>query len=166
MEQVAKEAGVGKGTVYGYFAGKDDLFGEIICFSVEAYRRGLKENLDRGATIEEKLINCSRYNIEFLTRHMDMLDLATQVKVLSREMRRFLIEQQEAIFAHYRQVVEEAREKGELRQDLDAEMAAYLINGTIDQFAKQKVFCEAHPADQIDPRPLIEVILRGLRDEA
>ncbi|MGI6120418.1 MAG: TetR/AcrR family transcriptional regulator, partial [Desulfosporosinus sp.] len=45
MEYIAKEAGIGKGTVYEYFVSKEQLFEEILKFSVEEFRHGLEVSL-------------------------------------------------------------------------------------------------------------------------
>jgi AcrR family transcriptional regulator len=163
MEYIAKEAGIGKGTVYEYFESKEQLFEEILKFSVEEYSLGLKESIDKGETIENKILNCSRFNAEFLNNHMDIVHIAMQVKILSKEIRIHHMAVQAVILEHYKEMVKVAKVKGEFRADLDEELAVYCIIGTLDQFCKQRVFCDPRPIGEIDHQAIVNVMLKGLR---
>lgn len=162
MEYIAKEAGIGKGTVYEYFESKERLFDEMLKSSVEKFRLGLKESMDKGATVEERLLNCSRYGTEFMNKHMDILQIAMQVSMLSKEIRAQLIAERAVIFQHYIEMVKVAKAKGEFRVDLDEELATFCIMGTLDEFSKQKVFCDRRPLDIIDHQAIVDVMLKGL----
>jgi len=166
MELVAKEAGIGKGTIYEYFASKEQLFQEMIIYCVESYSRGLRENLDKGNGIEEKLLNYTSYNIDFFNKNLDMMLMLMQMNVFSQKMREEMIEQGLVISRYCRDMVVKARTQGELRSDLDPELASFLINGTIEQYTKQKVFCRKnslHQPKQPDYQGLADLMLRGLR---
>ncbi|MFZ3130417.1 MAG: TetR/AcrR family transcriptional regulator [Desulfosporosinus sp.] len=163
MEYIAKEAGIGKGTVYEYFASKERLFEEILKFSVEKFSLGLKESIDKGETIEKKILNCSRFNAEFLNNHLDIVHIAMQVKMLSKEIRIHLMAVQAVILEHYKEMVKVAKVKGEVRADLDEELATYCIIGALDQFCKQRVFCDPRPISEIDHQAIVDLLLKGLR---
>lgn len=163
MEYIAKEAGVGKGTIYEYFESKERLFKEILKFSVEKFGFGLKESMDQGVNIEEKILNCSRYYAEFLSSHMDIAEIAIKVKMLSKDVRVFHLAAQAAIHKQFIDMVSTSKVKGECRPDLDEELATYCIIGTLDQFCKQRVFCDARPLGEIDHQAIVNVILKGLR---
>ncbi|TGE32000.1 TetR/AcrR family transcriptional regulator [Desulfosporosinus sp. Sb-LF] len=163
MEYIAKEAGIGKGTVYEYFESKDRLFEEILKFSIEGFSFGLKESIDKGETIEKKILNCSRFNAEFLNNHMDIVHIAMQVQILSKEIRIHHMAVQIVVLEHYKEMVKVAKAKGELRGDLDEELATYCIIGTLDQFCKQRIFNDPSPLGEIDHQAIVDVILKGLR---
>ena len=163
MEYIAKEAGIGKGTVYEYFESKEQLFEEILKFSVEEFRLGLKESMDKGKTVEHKILNCSRFNAEFLNNHMDIVHIAMQVKILSKEIRIHHMAVQAVILEHYKEMVKAAKAKGEFRADLDEELAVYCIIGTLDQFCKQRVFFDPRPISEIDHQAIVNMMLKGLR---
>jgi AcrR family transcriptional regulator len=163
MELVAKEAGIGKGTIYEYFTGKEQLFEEMIIYGIESYSQGLKEIMDQENSIEEKLLSYTSYNIDFFKKNLDMLLMAMQINVFSQEMREHMRERSLVIVQHCRDMVAKARAQGKLRPDLDPELASFLINGTIEQFTKQRVFCKKNQPDQADYRALVDVMLQGLR---
>ena len=163
MEYIAKEAGIGKGTVYEYFESKDRLFEEILKVSIQEFRLGLKESLEQGETIEERLQSCSRCHAEFLSGHMDIVQIAMQVSTLSREIRAQLFAEHNIILKQYTEMVQEAKLKGEIRADLDAELASYCIAGSLDLFSKQRVFMEPRPLGDIDHQAIVDVVLKGLK---
>lgn len=163
MESIAKEAGIGKGTIYEYFESKERLFEEILKFSIEEFRHGLKESMEQGDTIEEKLRNCSRYNTEFLNSHMDIVQIVMQVNTLSKEIRVQLFAEHMAILKHYTEMVREAKLKGEFRGDLDEELATYCIVGSLDLFSKQRVLMDPRPLAKIDHQAIVDVVLKGLK---
>jgi len=151
------------GTVYEYFESKERLFEEILKYSVEEFRLGLKDCMDQGETIEERLLNCSRYNAEFLNNHMDIVQIAMQVNMLSKEIRVQLIAEHAVILELYTEMVKAAKAKGEFRADLDAELATHCIFGTLDQFSKHRVFIDRSSLGEIDHQGIVDVVLRGLR---
>lgn len=163
MEYIAKEAGIGKGTVYEYFESKDRLFEEILKFSVDQFCLGLKESIDKGKTIKEKILNCSRFNAEFLNNHMEFVHLAVQVKMLSKEIRVHHMAVQAVISGYYKEMVKVAKAKGEFRPDLDEELAIYCIMGTLEQFCKHRILMDPRPLNQINHQAIVDVVLRGLK---
>jgi len=163
MEYIAKEAGIGKGTVYEYFESKDRLFEEILIFSVNQFSLGLKECIDKGETVEEKILNCSRFNIEFLNNHMEFMHIAMQVKILSKEIRVHHMAVHAVILGYYREMVKEAIAKGEFRPDLDEELAMYCIIGALEQFCKQRFYMDPRPLSEKDHQGIVDVLLRGLK---
>lgn len=163
MEYIAKEAGIGKGTVYEYFDSKERLFEDILKFSIGKFRRGLKACMDQVETLEERLLNYARYNVEFLKNHMDILQIAMQVNILSKDIRTQLIAEREVICEQIRDLVKTAKAKGECRADLDAELATFCIMGTLDEFSKRRVFSNSRPQEDIDYQAIVDMVLRGLR---
>src|SRR5665648_41067 len=163
MEYIAKAAGIGKGTVYEYFESKEQLFEEILKFSLEELSLGLEKSMEQGETIEEKLLNCSRFNAEFLSSHMDIFQIAMQVNMLSKEVRAQLMAEYVLIAEHYTEMVKQAKARGEVQSDLDEELAIFCIIGTLDQLRKQRVFCDHCPLEEIDHQSIVNVMLKVLR---
>ncbi len=160
---IAKEAGIGKGTVYEYFESKENLLQEMIKYEILQYRIGLESNIAEGQSINEKLLNYSIFNACFLKDNLDMLQMLLQVNVCSGDMRKLLFEEQTAIIRIMTQMIEEALEKGELRQDVSPELAALLILGMVDQYSKQKVFMEQRPLGELNHQVVVDIILRGIQ---
>ncbi len=56
ISEIAKVAGIGKGTVYEYFTNKEDIVFELMSCLQEDYDPKLKENLEKSNSSKEKVI--------------------------------------------------------------------------------------------------------------
>ena len=75
ISEIAKVAGIGKGTIYEYFSNKEDIIFELMASLQEEYDPKLNEKLDQNITVKEKVI--SLFDI-FLS---DDEDVQTQRKI-------------------------------------------------------------------------------------
>ena len=57
ISQIAKTAGVGKGTVYEYFENKDDIVFEIITVFIAEYEQILQELVSQNISTKEKVFH-------------------------------------------------------------------------------------------------------------
>lgn len=163
MEYIAKEAGIGKGTIYEYVESKERLFVEILQYSIEEFSQGLKMKMEQGKAIAEKLAKGSLYYAEFLSGHIDIVHVATQVKFLSEEMRSNHLSMQKDIQDYFMEMIRIAQKKGELRADLDEELAYCCIMGSMMQFSMQHALCNSNHRDEVEHHAMVEVLMRGLR---
>jgi AcrR family transcriptional regulator len=127
MDQVAKLAGVGKGTIYTFFANKEELFGEILSGMI----RQLKDMADRTIRPERSFVD----NLtEVLHRILDYRQQHALVAKLSQEMRDIgtpmakegIATLEGAVVAYIARHVKEAVERKELRP-CDPDLTAYVM---------------------------------------
>ncbi|MFK5976165.1 MAG: TetR/AcrR family transcriptional regulator [Sulfurovum sp.] len=57
IAQIAKSAGVGKGTIYEYFSNKEDIVFEIITLFIAQHIEILQQRIDNSSSTREKLFN-------------------------------------------------------------------------------------------------------------
>ena len=57
ISQIAKTAGVGKGTIYEYFENKEDIVFEIITMYIAAYEKKLYEISDQNISTKDKMFH-------------------------------------------------------------------------------------------------------------
>ncbi len=55
VAQVAKAAGIGKGTIYEYFENKDDIIFEIINIHIEEHHKKFLKEVEKLKTVREKI---------------------------------------------------------------------------------------------------------------
>ena len=55
VAEVAKTAGVAKGSIYDYFSNKEDIVFEVIRNHIEEYQKSLESKIDSNATTREKI---------------------------------------------------------------------------------------------------------------
>lgn len=57
ISEIAKVAGIGKGTIYEYFSNKEDIIFELMACLQEEYDTNLNEKLNQNISTKEKLIS-------------------------------------------------------------------------------------------------------------
>ncbi|HSG27965.1 MAG TPA: TetR/AcrR family transcriptional regulator [Candidatus Krumholzibacterium sp.] len=71
MEELAREAGVGKGTIYGYFATKHEIFLAFCEEEIDFAFRRLEEELDGDAPLIDQLVTLFMSQFDFVTSNPD-----------------------------------------------------------------------------------------------
>lgn len=64
VAQVAKTAGIGKGTVYEYFDNKDDIIFEIINIHIEQYHDDFKESIKTVRNTKDKIAHFFKFVLD------------------------------------------------------------------------------------------------------
>ena len=163
MEEIAKEAGIGKGTIYGYFSSKEILFYEMIIYVLKEYERGMEETLNTNKTLEERLGDFAEFHKEQLNKYLDISQIFVWEKeVLSMNLMEEIKKEKSRLFNYMKNIIKEEKNKGELRKNLDEELAAIVIIGSINQFYGQKLCYERIPFQEVYGDKLIETLMRGL----
>jgi len=133
MEDVARAAGVGKGTIYGYFRTKDDLFFETATAGFdELYERIQRHAPEEGAFREILLWICREIHDFFLRRRPLFRMMQTeQFRALWQRgrLRERMLEQRGKLVAAVAGVFRAGVAAGEIRGDLDPEVLAHLFLG-------------------------------------
>lgn len=164
MEDIAKKAGIGKGTIYGYFDSKESLFYEMIKHGIEEYEKGLTIILNENHSFEQKLYALCRFHGQYLNRYIDISQIImTEKEVLPKELMKDIIVEKIQLFNRIKKAIEEAINNGELRKNLDSQLATIIIIGSIGQFYGQKICYEKIDHNKVDPKDLIATIFNGLK---
>lgn len=83
MNEIAKAAGVSKGTLYVYFKSKEELFEAIVEAQIRQQGQQIF-NLDREADIESELTRLGRSFSQFMSRPGGVSELRTIVAIADR----------------------------------------------------------------------------------
>jgi AcrR family transcriptional regulator len=148
VEDVAAELGIAKGSVFQHFKSKDGLFFEAYKRAVRSFpkymeapeddlKHGFFEVLRYWLSRTENMVrdNWASYRIYLIGNYGT--DLA-----LRREINRFLVTEDPYGWGEF---VSYGLRRGELRQDLDAEMIASILEWTMDRFQ------DALLTEELDP---------------
>lgn len=129
MSDVAREAGLSRGTVYRYFDDRADLIEGVFAYESHLFHESMRRQLDRLASLEEQVVECAgilaafehdvatgaRSRIEVSRERLALL-LTSHSEPLLRDTIEFLVP-----------YVEAAKERGELRSDLNVRSASEWI---------------------------------------
>lgn len=165
IEDVAREAGIGKGTVYEYFDSKQQLFDEMVSYTREQHLNNIKVTLQAEGTFRDKFLALARYQTEMVSRHIHVFNAMACSKVMAREMGALFLEQNIRVGEIMKRLVMEAITKDELRSDINPELAAAVIMGTVNQYCNKKViFFNVRP-EEMDYEQLVDIVMRGIGRE-
>ena len=130
ISQIAKTAGVGKGTIYEYFENKEDIVFEIITMFIVAHEKKLQEITDQNISTKDKLFHFF-YMIHEDENSNKQLNIYREFLAISmtngtQEMVDFNIKCREKFTDILGQIVKEGITKGEIRTEAQDMVSALL----------------------------------------
>ena len=164
IEEIAIEAGVGKGTVYEYFANKKALFEEMVKYAIGEYTDGLKKAGTAGNDAEERLYGMFRFSLGFIDEKQDLARILIKQPVgTSNDLKEWLAQSKRRIVQCVQTVFTEGIEAGKFRR-MDVKVAANIFLGTINSYSAEQIFDEAAlPPGLVND--VIDVLMTGFRCE-
>ena len=162
MEDIAKEAGVGKGTIYEYFESKNALLLEMIRYCTKCFREELMKTLAEGEDILGKIRNLSIYSAEFLSAHAVLMNSQLAHQALPEGMKAQMKSDWNLVYKSIEDEVRKGMESREIRSDIDPEMAVAVIIGGVNQYTLKKLMEENFTPQEIDHTGIAKTILTGL----
>ena len=126
MSDVAKEAGVSRGTVYRYFRDRSELIQGVFAYESRLFHDGVRRQLDRFDTLEQQIVEyagiLAAFTHDIATGARSRIELSRERLALlltshSKPLLRGTID----LLVPY---IEAAIERGEVREDLHGRRAA------------------------------------------
>ena len=120
ISQIAKTAGVGKGTIYEYFKNKEDIIFEIVSILIEERNVIMKKELDSLSSVKEKLKLFSRFyysdeDVELRQLYKEFISI-TLVNP-DFEMLSFQAACSSEYYLWFESIIQEGIAKGELKEN-------------------------------------------------
>lgn len=128
ISNVARHAGIGKGTVYGYFKSKEELFSNCVIAMFDYFNDGFMEILSQDIPFREKLNSCFKHTETLLSRASMGISLINK-KPTGELIFLADIMKTEADFLKNNLFVatKTAIDNGEIRSDIDIETVTFYI---------------------------------------
>ncbi len=127
MEQVAKIANVGKGTIYTFFANKEILFQEIAMSLVREMQAEADAVLDASASFMDNAHNALMKMLQFREKHLLFAKLLEEEKELrTPAVKQALARIETEILSYVTELIQRRIVKEEIR-DCDAELVSFLL---------------------------------------
>lgn len=121
ISEIAKTAGVGKGTIYEYFENKEDIVFEIISIFMAEYEETLLEIVNQATSTKEKLFHFLSMIFEEVSynKHLSIYRefLAISLTNGTEQMVDFSQGCKEKFTEILDQIIEEGIQKGEIREE-------------------------------------------------
>lgn len=127
MNQVAKLANVGKGTIYTFFENKEELFDEIVTKIIRDMEAAANQVIDSSNTFQEN-VHLSLYEmLEFRMEHQLTIKLFQEERDIGTPIVQDVIKKVEnSILYIIEDKIKRAIEKGEIK-DCDPELTAFVL---------------------------------------
>lgn len=127
MEQVARLANVGKGTIYTFFKNKEDLFNEIVYTLFEDMQKAANEIIEKDQPFRENVHHALFNMLEYRREHQLMIKLFQEKRDLGTPAVQHITEKfEQSILSFIEQKVTLAIERGEIRE-CDSKITAFII---------------------------------------
>lgn len=127
MDQIAKIAQVGKGTIYTYFSSKEDVLNEIIQLFVVEMREIARDAMTPGEPFVKNFNAVLHAVTKFQAEHELMIKLSQEVKDMGTpEVIEVMQDVEDEICEFIEVKIETAIERGEL-QKCDPKITAFLM---------------------------------------
>ena len=163
LDEVAEAAGVGKGTIYRYFADKDDLFFQVATSGFEELCELLKRTVPYDTSFTKKLLNACKQITKFFAARKQLLQMMQteanlaywrKGKIRQRwlDKRKMLVNALVDIFCN-------GIAEGTLRTDISAEVMATYLLGLLRTRARD--FQEV-PESMKSCKLLVDMFLNGV----
>lgn len=120
IEELAKAAGIGKGTIYGYFQTKSDILHAFCEDELECLHQELTSSADREIPILQQMVSIYMSEFRHITENREFARLFMQQTAFPRDvdLQKHLANE-DNYFKLLFPLLEKAQERGELRKDLD-----------------------------------------------
>jgi AcrR family transcriptional regulator len=168
VEDIAREAGIAKGTIYLYFKSKEEVFAAVLARDIERLTNGTIEEMAATETFADRLSVFLNLRLTYIRHNQDFLRVYF-AEFGSRGSRSALIS--EVIDKLYwrgiefmRQCLEQAIARKEIR-DIPIEPAAFAIFDLAKGFAERHLRGWAHLTLEEDLAFTHSLILNGLQNK-
>ncbi len=135
LDDVVRQARVGKGTVYRYFENKDDLFFQTAMRGFNELCDLLSEKVPQGTSFPEKLLRaCGQIGVFFRSRRQlfrMMQSEEARLQWFRGDMRRRWMERRKKLVTAVAGILQAGVREGSIRDDVPADVLAGLLLGML-----------------------------------
>ena len=164
VSDIADEAGVAYGLVYHYFGSKEELLETIFRRTWSRMLEAVQEVERSGAAAREQLAQVAHIVLSAWQADPDLVRVLVREVARSPQLQQEIDEIQHA-FAALERIVAQGQETGELRQDLNPRLAAWILYGALEEILTGWVY-ERLPAGEAEveeaERAVADLLYSGL----
>jgi len=153
--EIARRAGVGKGTIYLYFDDKSQLFAAAVAEGIEAIIKQLRDELESDLPFLQHLQRLVEKNVSLYLEYGDLTRIFHNELSNSIERRtRVQIEQARNRYLEFiSEILAEGHRRGYLKQ-VDFDLAAVGIMGMLDSLCNHQL----HNRDQVGHKQIVNAV--------
>ena len=163
IEQVAKIANVGKGTIYTFFKNKEELFQEVVFHLIGEMKRETDQLIDVNASFMQNAHTALMKMLQFRERHLLFAKLIDEERALGTpEVQQMLLKIESEIISYVSMRIRNGIAKDEVI-DCNPEHVAFLLFKSYLAFIVDWQLTHKEPLNEQEILTLFsETIFRGL----
>lgn len=168
ISEIAKEAEIGKGTVYEYFSSKQSLFEEMLIFVMQQYDKLLKAAIEEGNTPEEKLRIYIETEWQVRSEHTHIMELViSRIESLGENVKKSFVIMRKGKTETISKILSEGVKQG-IFKAVNIDIFTLMISGTFNEaIFEYNLDCMLKGPDESRAtnikKQLIELFLEGLK---
>ena len=163
VSQIAREAGVGDGTIYLYFKNKDDLLDHFFSYKTTQIFSRYRQEVDKAKEPLEKLSQLVYCHLKEFEQNKDM------AIVYESETRRRLHLSDEKLrqmsrmyFDLVAEIVQQGQQEGKIRPHLQVQLVKQFIIGAIDEVVTTWLYSSREYRLTSMAEPLVDLFVNGI----
>ncbi len=166
LDEIAREAGIAKGTLYLYFRDKDDLFSSAIRHVLHITEETLLAAIEGIADPFQMLERAARANLEMYAQHRRFFGLffiISNPTLVSnrRELFREMMHSQQALLERLAQMLRDAQKRGLIQAGFDPRELASLFASMIGDAVRRIGF--PHADGDLDIPATVDTLMAVFR---
>ena len=119
IEELARKANIGKGTVYSYFQTKSDILHAFCEDELDSLHHELTTNANQDISLLEQMVSVYMSEFHHITENREFARIFMQQTAFPRDVDLKHLEHEDNYLKLLFPLLERAQAKGELRKDLD-----------------------------------------------
>ncbi|SKC83188.1 TetR/AcrR family transcriptional regulator [Maledivibacter halophilus] len=165
VEEIAKGANVGKGTIYEYFSSKRDLFCQMVKDMLDSYVKMVEKISQENGDPVTKLKKLIQLQMTLMEKHgkiAQIIQIEAIKSGLQEELKKYFLE----VKRNHQTIIEKIFQEGiELKifKPVDTFLTSLFFIGGVNQFAFEKEFMKTYHSDkELNVEKFMEAFLKGI----
>lgn len=163
VSEIAKKAGLGKGTIYDYFRSKDEIFDEMFMYILETYEKQAKQSYNIEGTAKEKITKLLDFSYDFLSKNESLIEQTFfRMENISEDIRPRIERLHVSIFEFILEIIEEGIENGEINDKIDKNVIALIVMNIVNRVQMKDLIFEGE--SQVGNAEIVDIIFKGFEN--
>lgn len=141
MDEIAANAGVGKGTLYEYYKNKQDIFDEACIAKIINIKEKIENISNKNITFKQKLIEIF-YNKKNSMECEDVTidGILSYKNNISDNVVKAMMNNISEIYKILEKIIDQGKSEGVVTKDIPSEIIACSVVGTMSEYFRLKLF--------------------------
>lgn len=162
IDDIAKEACVGKGTVYQYFSSKQEVFDEAFIMSINQIHERFDEIISCNCTFIDKTKKITNFILTEAIHVTGRIDsICASEGIVSKKLGEVYENHMVYIYKILDELIEQGKNENIIKKDIDTEVISTIMIGSIKQYFVKNNLKPASTVSMNEINKYIDLFLNG-----